>query len=618
MTIQSKAQPTPNPTPLAASSIMTKIPHLFCTVTVSLFLFIGVAHAQGPCPPNTPNCILVSDRNGVTVWSDDGRMELNMGLTSDGGGGEGITCISGSTNVLYIAGGAGVSAYSMNLVNNKATLLGPPVAGCGGSTTGIAADGSGMLLYEAGYGFPGCVSSLTPLPASPWLQLNSGQNTNTADALHDIALGICAPGTSCGYGGNVFTSYSQNDNAGVIEYSPNLNLGQTLPLLGQFLPAAPNNCAYFGAAVGTRCWSRLSGMAFDSQGNLWANSPEEAGDGTFEFAPGGTCGTPLCPLNFTLDGTGTTNEPIGLTVAPSTDPLHPGKILIANVGGGTINIIDPTSCTGLHPSGSPWTPGTCTESGFITDTGASPKYVVYNHGCPNPDNNGDVEICKHGNSQLGPGPYGFTVTAPLFSTGTLQIPLGECSGSIQVPAAIPNGTVTITETPTIGDLVSNVTAYSYNQLGQYVNELPAGGWTEPDLYANVNVVPGDISLETEAIFTNYAAQPGQLKICKIAGPGVPVGTPFYFFYGPFWQDEITVEAGPPDQGGYCALGPTFNANTPLTISEVSRPPYQVSNITVSCNACTYNINLAKSSVTTTIGAGITEVDFTNFQPSGIR
>ena len=82
---------------------------------------------------------------------------------------------------------------------------------------------------------------------------------------YDIALGICAAGTSCGYGGNVFTSYSQNDNAGVIEYSPNLNLGQTLPLLGQFLPAAPNNCAYFGAAVGTRCWSRLSGMAFDSQ-----------------------------------------------------------------------------------------------------------------------------------------------------------------------------------------------------------------------------------------------------------------------------------------------------------------------------------------------------------------
>ncbi len=142
---------------------------------------------------------------------------------------------------------------------------------------------------------------------------------------------------------------------------------------------------------------------------------------------------------------------------------------------------------------------------------------------------GYVEICKAANTQLPPPNqlYDFTLTAPFFSFGPIQIPLGDCSGAIQVPAGAtcPN-CLTITESPVPGVLVSNVTAYSYNILGQYVNELL--GWTEPDLNATVGVAQGDQSLETLATFTNYAAPNGQLKVCKIAGLPRIVGFPFNF------------------------------------------------------------------------------------------
>ena len=162
------------------------------------------------------------------------------------------------------------------------------------------------------------------------------------------------------------------------------------------------------------------------------------------------------------------------------------------------------------------------------------------------------------------GTFGFTATAPFFSSGQFEVPVGFCSGPIQVPATNPHGVVTVKETPTIGDLVSNVTAFSYDQYGFYVDELKS--WTLPDLHADVYVVPGDIELETVATFTNYAASPGQLKICKIAGPGVPVGTVFPFIIGNF-QAFVNVEAGPADQGGYCELAGTYPVNTRLQIFE---------------------------------------------------
>jgi hypothetical protein len=78
----------------------------------------------------------------------------------------------------------------------------------------------------------------------------------------------------------------------------------------------------------------------------------------------------------------------------------------------------------------------------------------------------------------------------------------------------------------------------------------------------------------EVEYTNFVFRPTLLKICKIAGPGIPVGTPFTFdvvienengLFPNLSVPPVTVQAGPPSQGGFCvfAQGPyTPTNNTP--------------------------------------------------------
>ena len=596
----------------AITAPMRALPHLF-VIAAALFLFVGTVHAQaGPCPPGQFPCILVSDASGthqIKVYPDaGGGTPLNATLlgSGGGGGGEGVACLSGGANVLYVANNSGfIDVYSMNLINNRAPFQWAYQAS--GSIAGLATNT--MFLYAAE---GNAIGSFTPLPSSPFL-LEYNPPTSDSDS-HDVWLGVCPPNVpSCGYGGYVFTTLftPTGTNTGVREYMPD-SIGLTLPGPVQFLPGIPvsnnSNCAVFSGH--THCWSNLAGGAFDPEGNLWVNQAETYGqDGTFEFAPGGTCGAPVCPLNFTTPNGGSSSDPVGLTVAPAGDPAgNAGKILTADYLGSEVDIIDPISCTGSTLT-TPWTLGICHSSSFISDSG-NPKYVVYSQACPNPDNNGYVEICKQSNPNYPvTGTFDFMATAPFFNSGTIQVPVGECSG----PVEVPSGQVTVTETPTIGDLVSDVTACSYNEFGECVPDLIS--WTLPDLYATVPVATGGVSSETLTTFTNYAAFPGQLKVCKIAGLGTPVGTEFTFTVTGI--PSFQVQAGPPSQGGFCQLvAGTFPVNTPVTIAETPNASYPLTNVTDECNACTYSINLPQSSMTTTIGAGITVVSFTNTKSGG--
>jgi hypothetical protein len=599
-------------------------------IAVALFLFVGAAHAQGPCPVGQSPCILVSNfgttihssLQQVEVWADAGGTGpllsnfLSGCPNCTGGGagaGEGIACLAGSTNRLYIAN-------ATNWINTFNATTGQYIshsefnAGNGTNVAGMATNGAGLILYAGQY-VPGNILSLVPSPSGLTLE------ATTSDPItHDLAIAQCPAGSNgpCSYQGNVFSSLFLPGDTGVNQYTPaGYSLNGTNPL--QFLPGpfdGTHDCANF-AGVGTHCWGNLSGIAFDTLGDLWVNSGFNNDSGTFEFAPGGNCagGVPpafFCPLNFTPDTNGVNANPVGLTIAPPGDPSNPGQIIIANYGTangapGTVGKINPfgTNCTGT-----PGHPGNCMAgaSTFFTP-GGRPKYVVYSQGCPDPDNNGDVEICKQSNPEYPvSGIFDFTATAPFFSSGTIEVPVGECSGAVEVPP----GQVTLTEAPTIGDLVSNVTACSYNEFGECVPDLIS--WTLPDLYATVPVASGGVSSETLTTFTNYAASPGQLKVCKIAGLGTPVGTEFTFTVTGI--PPFQVQAGPPGQGGFCQLvAGTFPVNTPVTIAETPNTTYPLTSATVECNACTYSINLPQSSVTTTIGAGITVASFTNTESS---
>jgi hypothetical protein len=220
---------------------------------------------------------------------------------------------------------------------------------------------------------------------------------------------------------------------------------------------------------------------------------------------------------------------------------------------------------------------------------------------------GYLEICKASDpNHPVTGLFTFTATKGGFNSGPISVPVGQCSGSIQVPS----GAVTVTETPKLGVAVSSVTAFAYDELGFYHDELIS--WTQPDLHAIVNVMVGDVDEETLVTFTNYAAPPGLLKLCKIAGDPSTLGQVFTFTVTGGGQRHVyMVTAGPPEQGGNCVLAGNFPVNTPVMIAETPKPPFFPSMITVNegqLMACT------PSSVYCTIATiipGITQVTFTN-------
>jgi uncharacterized repeat protein (TIGR01451 family) len=108
--------------------------------------------------------------------------------------------------------------------------------------------------------------------------------------------------------------------------------------------------------------------------------------------------------------------------------------------------------------------------------------------------------------------------------------------------------------------------------------------------------------------TGRSCEPGLLKVCKIAGPGIAIGTPFTFTAG---SSKFAVPAGPAP-GGTCMIGPTFAVGSNVTVDEDVPPGHTVSSITVAPPKQLVGVpNLAAGSVNVTIGTGVTVVTFTD-------
>ena len=220
---------------------------------------------------------------------------------------------------------------------------------------------------------------------------------------------------------------------------------------------------------------------------------------------------------------------------------------------------------------------------------------------------GYIEICKASDADHPvTGQFTFDATTPGFDSGPITVPVGQCSGAIKVPS----GAVTVTETPKLGVAVNKVTAIAYDELGFQHNEL--GSWTLPDLHALVHVMAGDQDEETLTTFTNYAASPGLLKLCKVAGDRFTLGQLFTFTVtiGNNKQD-YNVTAGPPQQGGDCVVIGNFPVNTQAMIVEHPTFNFIPTGITINDGqlaAC--QPPSAYCAIATTV-PGITEVTFTN-------
>jgi Bacterial Ig-like domain (group 3) len=101
---------------------------------------------------------------------------------------------------------------------------------------------------------------------------------------------------------------------------------------------------------------------------------------------------------------------------------------------------------------------------------------------------------------------------------------------------------------------------------------------------------------------------GTLKICKVAGTGIPVGTMFNFTAG---SSTVSVPAGPAP-GGTCAIGPVFPVGTVVNVAEAVPAGNTVTAISVKPASQLVGLpSLPGGNVNVTIGAGVTEVTFTN-------
>jgi hypothetical protein len=109
---------------------------------------------------------------------------------------------------------------------------------------------------------------------------------------------------------------------------------------------------------------------------------------------------------------------------------------------------------------------------------------------------------------------------------------------------------------------------------------------------------------------------GILKVCKVAGPGIAVRTPFGFTANgnPF---QVPAGAGP---GGTCVVvNPGFAVGTTVNIVETPIPTgVAVSNIAVAVAppGSVVSTNLATGTTSVIIGSGVTEVTYTDYKTAG--
>jgi hypothetical protein len=237
----------------------------------------------------------------------------------------------------------------------------------------------------------------------------------------------------------------------------------------------------------------------------------------------------------------------------------------------------------------------------IGDPGALLSIRVFDR----PAITGVIELCKlgaAGDPDIA-GVFRFTIqglTVPAASgsvgNSALQVflaPLGGCSGpiTVQIPTAFPfpnSATFLVSElgpalaaaagpgAPTGYELIGvtsdpagRVSPVNFNARlnanGTVTNGANVGGGVVTALVVRTSPGPGgtasdpnDATDETRLFFTNRSL-PGLVKVCKIAGPGIDLNTPFTFEVrgtngaGAAITRFVTVLAGPAPQGGNCNI-----------------------------------------------------------------
>ncbi len=278
-------------------------------------------------------------------------------------------------------------------------------------------------------------------------------------------------------------------------------------------------------------------------------------------APGGSCSPALVvPAGATNI---TETLPTGTTLA-SVSTLPAGLLVSSNLAAGTATVT-------VNAGGQ-------TIATFI-DTIIPPTPTT-----------GFVQVCKVAGAGVPVGTnFTFNVAGTPVTVAAGAAPGGSCSPALVVPA----GPTVITET-----LPTSITLAS-------VSTLPAGLLVSSNLAAGTATVTVNAGGQTIATFLNTnttAVEMGLLKVCKIAGAGIAPGENFTFMRA---GASFTVPAG------FCVKQGMLPVGTVVTVTEMFSSGTVASAISVLPADRQGVVDLPRQAVSATIGAGVTEVYFTN-------
>ena len=260
----------------------------------------------------------------------------------------------------------------------------------------------------------------------------------------------------------------------------------------------------------------------------------------------------------------------------------------------------------------------------------------------NRSNAGRIKICKVAGPGIQEGtPFNFTVTGtgPVFDPVTGAFTTQAITRTLTVQAGPANTTqngfcafVPVPGNPLVAEQFVVGTNATITEDGPLVNAnneeirvariTSTSGFVVPAITGNVYFPPnGTVRTVTvpvrrevvEVEYTNFVFTPGQLKICKVAGAGVAVGTTFNFTVT-FDRNQglfpnapnlitrnLSIQAGAAAQGGICQFvdggftpaingNNVFNVGTMVTVTEVASPNTTVTSIrTTSGGALTANL-----------------------------
>jgi hypothetical protein len=299
-------------------------------------------------------------------------------------------------------------------------------------------------------------------------------------------------------------------------------------------------------------------------------------------------------FNFTVSQTGSPARTVTVPVGGCSMAmqLFAGNATVTEVARTGAQLVGVAATPTDRLVGTPDLPNRTANVKIVEGDLASQTIVTFtNKNVPPPPTTGLVKICKKAGPGVKPGST-FTFTLATRATPSVDVKAGSCSS----PQTVPVGNLTVTEKATNGLRVSDITVD------------PAGARVgNADLTAGTVTVAVEASrVVTEVTFTNRAAEPGILKVCKVAGTGVVPGTPFRFTVG---STPVRVRAGS------CSLPLSAPAGN-LAITEAPAEGTRVTDITVAGAGSLVSRDLKARTATVNVASGaIAEAVFTNAKPS---